>query len=131
FALVAKVKAIRGTSIAFNPLSEPIRLSPRPGAIIAGLRYDEWELIEISWVGVPCNPYATVIREYLDRGRSANGERIAPLVRKALLPLAAPRRAWLGWSKGGEFREEDHPRGEGGQFSSGGGGGGGRGGGRG
>src|SRR5262249_52436185 len=98
FDLVAKVKAIRGTSIAFNPLSEPIRLSLRPGALIAGLRYDEWELIEISWVGVPCNPYATVVREYLDRDRSANGERIAPLVRKALLPLASPRRAWFGWS---------------------------------
>jgi hypothetical protein len=84
---------LRGVSIGFNPLGEPIKLKQSPETPYAGFRYPQWELLEISWVGVPANPYCTVIRQHLSRG-VIGGEKISPMIRKALEPLAEPLRAW-------------------------------------
>ncbi len=88
FSLVAE-GILRATSIGFAPLSEPQRRRD-----IEGYLYDNWELLEASVVGIPCNPLATVIREKLDRGKIA-GHRISPHLRKSLEPLAAPRKVTL------------------------------------
>ena len=97
FDLVAR-RVLRGVSIAFNPLSEPRPVRKADDGRPQGLLYDAWELIENSWVGVPCNPLAGQVREYLSRDKAHGGGRVSALVRKALEPLAAPRRAWLAWS---------------------------------
>lgn len=94
FDLVAK-GILRGVSIGFNPLSEPIPL-PReygqpplpnkpPGH--GGFRYERWELLEWSFVGVPANSTCGVVRQMISRGK-INGESISPLVLKAIRPLA-------------------------------------------
>jgi hypothetical protein len=42
-------EGMRGKSIGYNPLSDPIPL--RTG----GYRYELWEVVEYSCVGIPCN----------------------------------------------------------------------------
>lgn len=106
FDLVAS-GIIRGVSIGFNPLAEPVPL-PRddrrstlvgtPMALqprmFGGFRYERWELLEWSFVGVPANSQCGVVREVLSRDRLA-GAKISPLVRKALEPISSPGRAWV------------------------------------
>lgn len=92
FALIAE-KMLPGISIGFNPLEEPEKLGEVPGNLYAGFRFNKWELLEYSHVGLPCNPYATLLRGVLSKGM-IGGERLRPLVSKALAPLAEPRKAW-------------------------------------
>ena len=132
FYAMSKEGILRGYSIGFDPLTEPVRLPATSDNPNPGFRYDRWRGLEYSKVGLPCHPGAVTLaepaaerlRDLLDAGKIA-GERINPLVRKSLLPLAAkPRGVWRGWTKSGGFREEDHPRGQpdnAGQFTSGGG----------
>ncbi len=93
FALVAE-GVLRATSIGFNPLSEPIHIRET-----GGYQYNDWELLEASVVGLPCQPLATLVRGYLSSGKIA-GERISPHLRKSLEPLAEPVNAFMAW---------DHP----------------------
>lgn len=100
FGLV-KRGMITAVSIGFDPVSQPIPIKAA-GTYKQGFEYPEWDLLEFSFCGTACNPYAGLIisdaameiRSFLDRGM-IEGEKIAPIVRKSLLPLAAPRRAFL------------------------------------
>lgn len=99
FALVCE-GILRSTSIGFAPLVEPVRLDDEGHefSLFPGFRFDKWELLEWSIVGVPCNPFCQQIREQLSRDRLA-GQQIQPNLRKALEPLAAVPTPWAnGWS---------------------------------
>src|SRR5262249_5741044 len=82
----------------FNPMSEPKRLET------GGFLYEMWEGLEYSNVGVACNPNATTstdpfadkVRTFLGRGK-IGGEKLSPVVRKFLAPLALPRKVTLAW----------------------------------
>ena len=105
---LVRLGVLRCTSVGFNPISEPIPMPRikgeiypgqhgRPGDSSLGFRYDQWELLEWSWVGIPSNPYCGILREHLSKNRLA-GEPIAPLLRKHLEPLAEPKKVWSpGW----------------------------------
>lgn len=92
------------TSIGFNPLARPIPLDPRTGIspTQGGYRFEKWELLEWSIVGIPCNPYCEQIRGYLTDGmvKHGSGRPLSPMLVKALEPLAAPAREWVtgGWA---------------------------------
>ena len=102
FFELVKAGVLRSTSIGFNPLAEPRRLSPIPGNLYTGYRYEKWELLEFSWVGVGANPYCGIVREYLSRGTIA-GEKISPQLRKSLEPLAEPQKVWSNGTGKGWF----------------------------
>jgi len=107
---LVRLGVLRCTSVGFNPISDPVPLPKvkaelypnahkKPGESSLGFRYDQWELLEWSWVGIPSNPYCGILREHLSKDRLA-GEPIAPLLRKHLEPLATPKKVWSpGWTK--------------------------------
>jgi HK97 family phage prohead protease len=62
---LAKAGILRGVSIGFNPIrAEPIRGG--------GLKYIQWELLEISLVSVPANSEATVVERSLRHKKSGH-----------------------------------------------------------
>ncbi len=96
FALVSE-GILRATSIGFNPLVEPIpreRGEANPNSLQLGYVYPRIDLLEVSVVGVPAQPTATLVRQHLERGR-IGGEVISKALRRALLPLAEPKKATL------------------------------------
>jgi hypothetical protein len=84
------------TSIGFNPISRPVPIDPGPGSAMSGYRFDRWELLEWSIVGIPCNPYCEHIRSHLSRGKvlHGGGHPISPMLRKSLEMLASPQKEW-------------------------------------
>jgi hypothetical protein len=82
FALVAE-GILRSTSIGFNPLEPP---QPRADG---GFRFPKVDLLEVSVVGIPCQPTATLVRQALSRNRLAGSAILAP-IRKSLECLAEP-----------------------------------------
>jgi hypothetical protein len=85
---------LRATSIGFNPLGDPVHLGddePHPLSPWPGCKFERWELLEFSIVGIPCNPGA--VRSILSRNKLA-GDAIDPMIRKSLEPLAAAPKAW-------------------------------------
>lgn len=97
---------LKAVSVGFNPLEQPI-----PRGVSAsnpsgqGYVFPSIDLLEISLVGVPCHPAATLVREHLSRGKIA-GEPISPHFRKALEPLAEPNSIW---SHGVDPHEKANP----------------------
>lgn len=95
FALVSE-GILRATSIGFNPLEPPVERNFRednPNSIQPGFIFPKIDLLEISVVGVPAQPEATLVRRHLEAGRIA-GMAIGDRLRKSLEPLAAPLAAW-------------------------------------
>ena len=95
FALVDE-QILVSASIGFNPLAEPEQRSYQddsPNSLQSGYRFPRIDLLEISVVGVPALPTATLVRSVLSRG-TVGGEKITPRVKSLLLPLAEPRKAW-------------------------------------
>lgn len=85
---------LRATSIGFNPLEEPIpRRASKFNPSGSGFIFKAVDLLEISLVGVPCQPTATLVREHLSKGR-IGGEPICEVFRKGLAGLAEPTPAW-------------------------------------
>lgn len=102
FRLVAR-KELQASSIGFLPVKaaifEPDKTPNRPETDDLGddihyfredpffkpLRFLEWDMVEWSIVPIPAN--AECISEHLSRG-SVEGERISPVLRKALEPYA-------------------------------------------
>jgi HK97 family phage prohead protease len=63
FCGLAKAGVLRAVSVGFNPIeAEPIKGG--------GVRYTEWELLELSVVTVPANPNALVLERSYTRTRS-------------------------------------------------------------
>lgn len=98
--VLVKDKIIRATSIGFNPLEEPTPIS-HPTLRQHGHRFGKWELLEWSWVGIPMNPTCTLVRSVLSKGK-IGGDRIGPLMQKALEPLSEASPIWApsGWTGG-------------------------------
>ena len=130
FALIDE-GIISANSIGFRPIKAvPLYVGHRR----LGLHLQEVELLEISWVGVPCNQEA--VRSALGRDKIA-GKALAESLRRSLTPFAGRANAWANGVelvknfagravilKAGEFSETDHPRGQpgnAGQFGPGGG----------
>jgi len=87
FELIAE-GIISANSIGFRPIkATPLYVGHRR----LGLHLKEVELLEISWVGVPCNQDA--VRSALSRGRLC-GKAIAEPIRQSLAPLVAGRKCW-------------------------------------
>ncbi len=94
---------LRGASIGFDPVSQPVPLPPEPGQRRVGFRFDRWKLLEWSIVLTPMNAHCGIIRKCLELGR-VEGEPITPLFRKAL-EFAAERPSV--WAPGWDAPEED------------------------
>lgn len=111
FRLVAR-KELQASSIGFLPvkasLFEPEKTKNRPETddfgddiyyfkedpLFKPLRFLEWDMIEWSVVPIPAN--AECLAEHLSRG-TVEGERITPVLRKAMEPFAAPKKTQLGF----------------------------------
>ncbi len=97
---------LRATSIGFNPMAEPV---PRDGhksnpiSLQRGFIFPRVDLLEVSIVGIPAQPTATLVREYLS-GRK--GFALDATIRKSLEPLAEPAPAW---SNGATLPPEGEP----------------------
>lgn len=85
---------LRATSIGFNPMEEP---QPRDGrksnpiSLQRGFVFPKVDLLEVSIVGIPAQPTATLVREYLD---SVKGQKLDATVRKCLGSLCEPAPVW-------------------------------------
>lgn len=93
FDLVVE-KILRATSIGFNPMAEPVPRDGRkanPISLQRGYVFPKVDLLEISIVGIPAQPTATLVREYLS-GRK--GQALDGTVRKSLEPLCEAKPAW-------------------------------------
>ncbi len=87
---------LRATSVGFNPRQEPELRHPgedNPNSLQTGYLFRGIDLLEISIVGIPANPTATLVRECLSRNRLAGAAILAP-IRKSLEALAEPAPAW-------------------------------------
>ncbi len=87
---------LRATSVGFNPREEPEPRHPgerNPNSLQTGYIFRGIDLLEISVVGVPANPVATLVRQCLSRNRLA-GAAILPPIRKSLEALAEPAPCW-------------------------------------
>ncbi len=109
FRLVAR-KELQASSIGFLPVKaaifEPQKTKDRPETdefgddiyyfkedpLFKPLRFLEWDMIEWSVVPIPAN--AECLAEHLSRG-TVEGERITPVLKKALEPYAAPKKKVL------------------------------------
>jgi hypothetical protein len=95
FALVTE-GILRATSIGFNPMEEP---QPRDGrksnplTMQRGYVFPRVDLLEVSIVGIPAQPTATLVREVLARTKVAGWPLLKP-IRKSLEALAEPTPAW-------------------------------------
>lgn len=83
FELVAE-RIIRAASVRFTPITKPSR---RKDATY----FDEWNLLEWSWVGIGCNPEA--VAETVSRGRLAGKPIVEPIAKS--LQLYIPKRKVL------------------------------------
>jgi hypothetical protein len=77
---------LNGISVGFDPRGRP---QPLRGG---GTRYDEWELLEVSLVGIPANGECRVIREFL--GDKSRAKKLHPVVLKSLTTWAEPLPVW-------------------------------------
>ncbi len=94
--LLVKQKILRSCSIGFNPIAEPVPRSPsedNPNSLQSGYLFPRVDLLEVSVVGIPANPTATLVREILSQNNLA-GAAILPPIRKSLLGMAEPAPAW-------------------------------------
>ncbi len=120
FALVAE-GILRATSIGFNPMEEPTPRDSRksnPLTMQRGYVFPKVDLLEVSIVGIPAQPTATLVREVLSKNKLASWP-IVPALRKSLQLLSEPDPVWCnGASFKSDFNEGEHPRDEDGQFIS-------------
>ncbi len=103
--LLIQQRILRACSIGFNPITEPIPRSPNednPNSLQTGFVFPRIDLLEVSIVGIPCNPTATLVRGVLSRNKLAGAAILAP-IRKSLEALAEPAPAW---SNGATLPEE-------------------------
>jgi hypothetical protein len=85
---------LRATSIGFNPMAEPVPRDGRkanPISLERGFVFPRVDLLEVSIVGIPAQPTATLVREYL---AGAKGRRLDGPVRKSLQALAEAPPVW-------------------------------------
>ncbi len=80
-------RAFNDVSVGFNPHPDP-RYAQRLET--GGTRYEKWELLEWSPVGIGCNRAAKIIRKYLSDGH-ITGKSLSPQLVKCLTPLAEPK----------------------------------------
>jgi len=79
---------VSANSIGFRPIkAKPLYAGNRR----LGLHLLETELLEVSWVGVPCHPEA--VRVALSRDKIC-GKSLADSIRRSLSPLASAAPAW-------------------------------------
>lgn len=120
---LVKLGFLKGASIGFRPIKgtflreEDREEGKRPRDEIdftnLGIRFDEWELLEWSVVGVPCNQDATTldgIRSILSKGMLA-GSKICDPIRRSLeivIPESMKETVVGGFEKSNE-KVEDEP----------------------
>lgn len=104
---------LRGASIGFDPVSEPVPLGNAVQGRRMGFRFDRWKLLEWSIVVIPMNADCVRIRSYLARTPD-----LTPAYRKAL-ECAADVADEFDWNVKALFREQDHPRAADGRFGTG------------
>ncbi len=95
FALVAE-GILRATSIGFNPMEEPTPRDSRksnPLTMQRGYVFPKVDLLEVSIVGIPAQPTATLVREVLSKNKLGNWP-IVPALRKSLQLLSEPDPVW-------------------------------------
>ncbi len=100
YVLVAEYGHMGNTSIGFNPMGEPEVLSMEEsdkfGSPRRVERFNQWELLESSWVGIGSNRYA--MNEIFQRGY-VGSLKIPETMNKFFAPFILPKKALTnGWT---------------------------------